>query len=77
VDAVVIYGPGSKDAGSAVIPDRMTGGFVDDQRNAEKVASALERAGQWDRHLDAVLATNEYTLALGGLLARALGCRGL
>jgi biotin carboxylase len=77
VDAVVIYGPGSKDAGSAVIPDRMTGVFVDDQRNAEAVVAALERAGQWDRHYDAVLATNEYTLALGGLLARALGCRGM
>ena len=77
VDAVVVYGQGSVDAGHVHVPEHMTGVFVEDQKDAEAVLGALFRAGLGGRHFDAVISANEYAIPLAALLARFFGARGL
>jgi biotin carboxylase len=77
VDAVVIYGQSTYDAGIIRIPDHMTGVFVDNQTDAASVLAALSRAGVGDRHFDAVLSSNEYAIPLAALLASHFRTGGL
>jgi biotin carboxylase len=77
VDAVVICGAGITDAGVARVPPGMTSVFVEDHKDVAVVLGALSRAGLADRHFDAVISSNEYTVPLAALLAGHYGCGGL
>lgn len=77
VRAVVVYGTASRDDGTMYRYDGMTPVFVDDLRGADAILAALHRAGLGGTRFEGVVPGNEYTLVLGGLLAKTLDCRGV
>lgn len=75
IDAVVVYGAGTRDEGLQQIPDHVTPVFCDDHRNPEAVLTALNRAGFSGHQFDAVQTTDEWSLVSTAMLGVALGCR--
>ncbi|MEV4628241.1 hypothetical protein AB0J90_18395 [Micromonospora sp. NPDC049523] len=75
VDAVAVYGAGTRDNGLQEIPDHVRPVFCDDHRNPEAVLTALHRAGFAGRRFDAVQTTDEWALVATSVLGTALGCR--
>jgi biotin carboxylase len=74
---VALCGPGPWDNGIVRVPEQITLLRVDDQCNPECALGALHRAGLGSHRFDAVQTTFEYSLVTAGVIASALGCRGV